>query len=319
MLESVITANNRPATVKAAKPAKKRSAARFTSTSIAVNLGLFILKLSAGLISRSTALVSDAIHSLTDVSASFVVRFGVRISSKEADNRYPYGYERIEEITAILVAMLLFVTGLGIGTSAATAILNGSYKDLAVPGMGALVASAAAILIKEAMFWYMRSGAKQFSSNSLMADAWHHRIDAITSAGSFVGIFLARLGFPIFDSIAGLFICAFIIQAAWGIFKNAAGRITDKSADPKVQEDIRTLVKSCDGVIDISLMKTRQFSDRINLDLNILADGESSLCDIEEIKKEIKLAIGNAYPSVKYCTIQVAPFGCDRFGTDYLS
>lgn len=174
------------------------------------NILLSLIKLLAGIIAHSNAMISDAIHSASDVFSTFIVIIGIKLASRKPDKEHPYGHERLECVAAIVLAIVLFVTGLGIGSSAFKNIVSGNYKELQVPGILALAAAILSILCKEGMYWYTRYYAKKIDSSALMADAWHHRSDAFSSIGALIGIAGARLGLPIMDSIASLVIFLFI-------------------------------------------------------------------------------------------------------------
>ena len=152
------------------------------------NLILAVFKLVAGIVAHSHAMISDAVHSASDVFSTIVVIIGIRLASKEADKEHPYGHERLECVAAIILAMVLFITGIGIGTEALKNILSGSYSDLQVPGILAMAAALVSIMVKEAMFWYTKMNAVKIDSGALMADAWHHRSDALSSVGALIGI-----------------------------------------------------------------------------------------------------------------------------------
>ena len=175
-------------------------------TSIVVNLILSLIKAVAGVVAHSGAMISDAVHSASDVFSTFIVIFGYRASRKECDPEHPYGHERMECVAAIVLASVLFLVGLEIGIGGVNKIFAGVNGQLDAPGSLALWAAVISIVIKEAMFWYTRWGAKKVRSDALMADAWHHRSDALSSVGSFIGIFGARLGFPILDPVASIVI-----------------------------------------------------------------------------------------------------------------
>ena len=156
----------------------KHVAMKVSVVSIVVNVALSLFKLLAGIVAHSGAMISDAIHSASDVFSTFVVMVGIKMSGKKSDKEHPYGHERMECVAAIVLATILAMTGLGIGYSAVKNVIEGDYKHLAVPGILALVAAVVSILSKEAMFWYTRINAKKIDSGALMADAWHHRSDA---------------------------------------------------------------------------------------------------------------------------------------------
>jgi len=189
----------------------RKIAERVSYITIAVNCILSVFKLIAGFLAHSGAMISDAVHSASDVFSTIIVIIGVRLSTKESDKEHPYGHERLECVAAIVLAMILFITGLSIGSQAITIIVSGEYQDLQAPGLLALIAAVMSIVVKEAMYWYTRFYAKKIDSGAMMADAWHHRSDAFSSIGSFIGILGAMLGFPVLDPIAAVVICFFIV------------------------------------------------------------------------------------------------------------
>ena len=186
---------------------EQKTAMKISMVSIVGNILLSLFKALAGIVANSGAMISDAIHSASDVFSTIVVIIGIRLSGKESDKEHPYGHERMECVAAILLATILAATGLFIGWSAVKKITVQDDSALAVPGILALVAAVVSIAVKEAMFWYTRAGAKKIDSGALMADAWHHRSDALSSIGALVGIAGARMGYPILDAIASLVIC----------------------------------------------------------------------------------------------------------------
>ena len=166
----------------------ERTAVRVSMVSILGNAVLSLVKLLAGVIAHSGAMVSDAVHSASDVFSSIIVIIGVKISAREADKEHPYGHERFECVAAIILSVVLLVTGLLIGRSAFVQIISGDFSGTEAPGVLALAAAIVSIVSKEAMYWYTRYYAKKMDSSSLMANAWHHRSDALSSVGALIGI-----------------------------------------------------------------------------------------------------------------------------------
>lgn len=190
---------------------EQQTAMKVSGISILVNLLLSIFKLIAGIAAHSGAMISDAIHSASDVGSTFIVIIGVRLSAKKSDKEHQYGHERMECVSSIVLAGMLLVTGLGIGITGVRDIVKStSGGTIAIPGTLALIAAVVSIVTKEWMFWYTRGAAKKINSGALMADAWHHRSDALSSIGAFVGIFGARLGYPILDPVASIVILSLI-------------------------------------------------------------------------------------------------------------
>lgn len=282
-------------------------AMRVSWVSVVVNVVLALLKLLAGLFAKSSAMVSDAVHSASDVFSTFVVMIGVSISAKQSDEEHPYGHERLECVASIVLAVLLCVTGLGIGVSGIKKIVAGNYDELAVPGILALVAAVASIVIKEAMYWYTRSAALKINSGALMADAWHHRSDSLSSIGAFIGILGARMGFPVLDPVASLVICLFIAKAAFDIFKDATDKMVDKSCSVEMVEAMTKTILSCDKVLAVDDLKTRLFGSKIYAEVEIAVDGNMKLVDAHDIAEDVHDTIEKEFPAVKHCMVHVNP------------
>ena len=172
------------------------------------NAALSGFKLFAGIFGHSGAMISDAIHSFSDVFTTLVAWIGVKVSKKAADADHPYGHERMECVAALVLGLILLATGIGIGKTGVENIISGRYEALPIPGTIALLAALISIIGKEMMYWYTRYYAKRINSAAFMADAWHHRSDAFSSIGSLIGIAGARLGFPVLDSAVSLSACS---------------------------------------------------------------------------------------------------------------
>ena len=275
--------------------------------SIVSNIALSVFKLIAGVLAHSSAMVSDAVHSASDVFSTFVVMIGIKLSSHESDKEHPYGHERLECVAAMILAMLLFITGVGIGVSAFSNIVTGKYKEIQLPGALALVAALVSIIVKEMMFWYTRYYAKKIESGALMADAWHHRSDALSSVGALLGIGGAMLGYPIMDSIASLVIFVFIAKAAFDIFKDAIDKMVDHSCSDEIEQEIIDFVIQNKEVQGIDLFHTRMFGSKIYVDLEIAVDGDYSLREAHEIAENVHDAIESQFPKIKHIMVHVNP------------
>lgn len=286
----------------------QKTANRVSMVSIIGNLILSAFKLLAGIIAHSGAMISDAVHSASDVFSSIVVVIGIRISAKESDKDHPYGHERMECVAAIILATILLMTGLSIGIDAVRTIAGGNYGDLAVPGMLALVAAIVSIVTKEAMFWYTKINAKLIDSSALMADAWHHRSDALSSIGALIGIAFARVGFPIMDSIASLVICLFIVKASYDIFMDAVNKMVDHACNEETEEQFRSCVASEEGVLRIDDLRTREFGNKIYVDIEISADGDHTLWEAHDIAERVHDKLEEQFPKVKHVMVHVNPY-----------
>lgn len=285
----------------------KKIAMHVSTVSIVINLLLSLLKLLAGIFGRSGAMISDAVHSASDVFSTFIVIIGVNISSRASDEEHQYGHERMECVASIVLAVILAATGIGIGVTGVEKIIAGTSGALLAPEMMALFAAVLSIVVKEWMYWYTRGAAKKINSGALMADAWHHRSDALSSIGAFVGILGARLGFPILDPIASVGICLFILKAAYDIFKDATDKMVDKSCDEQTEESIKEVIASQIGVDGIDVVRTRLFGARMYVDVEIQADGSKTLNETHDIAEHVHHAIEQNFPMVKHCMVHVNP------------
>ena len=271
------------------------------------NVILSFFKFVAGIAAHSNAMISDAIHSASDVFSTIVVIIGIKLASKPPDKEHPYGHERLECVTAIILAVILFITGLGIGLDALKNIFNANYNNQNTPGTLALAAAVISIICKEGMYWYTRYYAKKIDSDALMADAWHHRSDAFSSVGALIGIAGSRLGFPIMDAIASIVISLFIAKAAIDIFKDAMDKMIDHACDDETECQMRACVMENENVMDIKLLKTRIFGNKIYVDVEILADASSTLKKAHRIAREVHNTIEETFPKVKHIMVYVSP------------
>ena len=284
----------------------EKTAIRVSLVSVVWNLILSVFKLIAGFVAHSGAMISDAVHSASDVFSSIIVMIGVRISGKASDKDHPYGHERMECVAAIVLATVLAGTGVGIGYAAVKTLLDGEYAS-EIPGMLALIAAVVSILVKEAMFWYTRYYAKKIDSSAVMADAWHHRSDALSSVGALIGIGGARLGFPIMEPIASIVICVFIEKAAFDIFKDAIDKMVDKACDEQTEKALRNCALNTKGVEQVDLLKTRIFGNKVYVEMEIGADENLLLKDSHAIAENVHDAIEQGWPKIKHILIHVNP------------
>lgn len=284
-------------------------AVRVSVITIFMNAALVVFKLLAGIFGKSYALISDAIHSASDVFSTVIVIIGVKVSARKADKNHPFGHERFECVAAILLAVVLFATGVGVGYSGVKNIVTGDYKNFAVPKVIALVAAAVSIVVKEGMFWYTYLAAKKVNSSALKADAWHHRSDALSSVGSLVGVIGGMCGVKILDSIACIVICLLILKAAVQIFWDAVKKMTDEACDDKTENEIREFIGSCDGVKRVDLLMTRKFGNRIYVITEIACESDLPLIEAHRIAESVHSGIEEKFPLIKHITVHVNPYG----------
>ncbi|MDO5793439.1 MAG: cation diffusion facilitator family transporter [Turicibacter sp.] len=283
---------------------RKQIGNRTIFITVIMNVFLSLIKLVAGFIGHSASMISDGVHSLSDVISSIGVFIGLKISQKPADYEHPYGHEKFEAVLSKILAFLLFMTGLSIGLSAIQTIISKSYVE---PQLIALWAAILSIAVKEWMYHYTMRQAKKIESTALAADAWHHRSDALSSIGALIGIVGARLGYPILDPLAALVITIIILKVAIDIFVDATNQVIDKAASPEVIDEIIKYIQSVDGVLAIDSLKTRIHSNRIYVDLEISVDPTLSLIDAHAIAEAVHYQLEQNIHKIKHCTVHVNP------------
>ncbi len=286
---------------------KERISSKVNMIGIVGNALLTVLKIFAGVIAHSGAMVSDGIHSASDVLSTFIVFISMKQSAKSADKEHPYGHERFECVASLMLAVLLAIVSLGIAYSGIRKVAG--LEAVVIPGMLALIMAVVSIVTKEAMYRYTIAAAKKLQSSALKASAWHHRSDAFSSVGSLIGIFGAMNGFPRLDAVASLAIACCILKVAYDIFRDALAKMVDHSCNDTIVEQIRTIIQSEDGVLGIDTLKTRLFGDRIYADAEIAMDGSITLSEAHRVAKVVHDRVDRELPQVKHCMVHVNPTG----------
>ena len=255
---------------------EKKIVARLTAVGVIGNILLVAFKLYAGIAGHSGAMVSDAVHSLSDVFATFI-------------------------------GVILLATGLGIGWGGLQKIIAGHYESLAVPGGIALAAAIVSIVVKEGMFWYTRHYARKLNSSAFMADAWHHRSDALSSVGSLIGIGGAMLGVPVLEPVACVAICLCILKVAYDILKDAADKMLDTACGDSYEKNLADFIRAQDGVVSLDTLRTRKFGSKVYIDAEISVDGSMTLSDAHSIAERVHNAVEHKYPDIKHIMIHENP------------
>lgn len=280
--------------------------------SIIGNVFLSLFKLISGIVGYSQAMISDAVHSISDVVSTIVVIIGIKISSKDEDDGHPYGHERFECVASIILSFMLFSVGIIIGYNGIINIINGNYKNISIPTLLPLSAAIISIITKALMFLYTKRCSKIINSNALKADAYHHLSDSLSSVGSLIGIIGSMIGYPICDSIASIIICLFIIKVSIEIFIDTTDKMVDKSCNNEMIEKIKNEILSNKNVLNIDLLKTRMFASKIYADIEIAVDANLSLIEAHNIAENIHDNLENKYPNLKHCMIHVNPYKEDE-------
>lgn len=280
---------------------------RLSAIGIGGNILLVVFKLYAGITGRSGAMVSDAVHSMSDVLATLVAYIGVRVAKKAPDKDHPYGHDRFECLASLALGFILLATGVGIGYEGLKSIITGEYRNYSAPGMIALAAALVSIAAKEGMFRYTMHYAKKLNSSAFKADAWHHRSDALSSVGSLAGIIGARLGAAVMDSAAAVVISLFILKVGADIVRDAIGKMLDRSCGEEFENELSEFIGAQNGVERLDMLRTRQFGDKIYIDAEISVDGSLSLSEAHRIAESVHDSVESRYPDIKHIMIHENP------------
>ena len=272
------------------------------------NILLAVLKIFAGIVGRSSAVLADGFHTLSDILTTGVAILGLKVSTKEADEDHPYGHEKYEPVFGKIISLFLVITGLFIGYESLKILISG---DIQTPSNLALAAAFISIIVKEIMFRYTLRTAKKIKSFSLEADAWHHRSDALSSIGTFIGVLGARMGLSILDPIAGIIVSILIIKVGVDLYLDSISGLVDEAADPKIVEEIENLTKSVPGVISITDLKTRIFGSKIYVDIDITVDGKITVEEGHDIAQIVHDLVEDEIEEVKHCMVHVEPYPGD--------
>ena len=270
---------------------EKRIANKLAIVGVSGNVALSAFKLFAGIFGNSAAMVSDAVHSLSDVFATAIAFLGVRISQRDADESHPYGHERFECLASMALGLILAATGAGIGFASIQSIATGAYEHATAPGWLALSAAVARIM----------------NSDAFMADAWHHRSDALSSVGALAGIGGAMLGWGVCDPLASIVICLIIFKVAFEVLRDAVDKVTDTPCAPTFELEVRDCILAQDGVLRIDALRTRKFGNKVYVDAEIAVDGQLRLVDAHAIAERAHDAVEQSFPTVKHIMIHENP------------
>jgi len=291
----------------------KKTVLKVGIVTIIWNVILTLGKVIVGIIAKSSSLISDGVHSGSDVISTIIVMIGARLSTKKADKDHPYGHERIESIATIILALLLFATALLLGYQGVMSIIrfaNGEKFEKTNIIWVAFGFAVASIIIKFWMFLYTKKAAKRINSTSLKADAYHHLSDSLSSIGSLLGIIGLIIGgnWAILDPIASIIISLFIIRVAYVIGKEGIDQVVDKTAPEEFQNMVKDITLKIEGVKKVNDLKTRQFGNKYYVDIEIAVDGSISVKEGHNIANKVHDALEHKFENIKHCMVHVDPF-----------
>lgn len=276
-----------------------------------VNVVLLLFKFVAGILGHSAAMVADAIHSLSDFVTDVVVLFFVRVSAKPKDRSHDYGHGKYETLAMTLIGVALFVVAIGIIYSGTTKIISwANGNTLETPGMLALWAALLSIGLKECVYRYSMTKARELNSQAVEANAWHHRSDALSSAGTALGIggaiFLGQR-WTVLDPIASVVVGAFIVKVSVDLLRDGIGDLMEQSLPDAVEEEILHLVASLPGDIKPHDLCTRRLGNHYAIELHILMDGDVSLLEAHDKASEVEDLLRDHYGEETHVAVHVEP------------
>lgn len=291
---------------------RERDIYRVTIIGSFVNLLLLIFKFIAGFAGHSSAMIADAVHSLSDFFSDIVVIVMVRLSAKPEDKDHDYGHGKYETLASLIVGLMLAIVGLGIfynGVSTTIAFFNG--ESIGQPTWIALIAAIVSIFAKEGIYRYTIYKERAIHSSALIANAWHHRSDALTSVAALVGIGGAMIlgsKWAVLDPIAAAVVSIFIIKAAYDLIKPNLDELLEKALSEEQKQGISKIVLDTPGVVDMHRLRTRRVGNNLAIELHIKMDGNMSLRQAHEIATEVEKRLKQAYGNDIHTGIHMEPF-----------
>ncbi len=278
----------------------------------AVNLLLLVFKFVAGVAAHSSAMIADAVHSLSDFVTDIVVIAFVRISGKPQDEDHEYGHGKYETFATALIGAALLIVGIGIFADSASGIVGFMRGErLEAPGMLAFVAALVSVLSKEAVYRYTVIKGRRLNSKAVIANAWHHRSDALSSVGTMAGIggaiFLGDT-WRVLDPLAALVVSLFIIRVAWQLVKPSIDELLEKSLPKDMEDTITAVILSFKGVRSPHHLRTRYIGNTIAIEVHIRLDGSMTLNEAHDITKGIEAALKEKFGERTHIGIHMEPW-----------
>lgn len=285
--------------------------ARVTLTGSVVNLLLVGMKAVAGIVGHSAAMISDAVHSLSDFVTDIVVLVFVRVSARPQDEDHDYGHGKYETLATLFIGLALAAAAVGIVVSGAGKLarwLQG--EELPAPGKIALWAALASILAKELLFQYTRLKGKHLESKALEANAWHHRSDALSSVGTAIGIggaIVLGSRWTVLDPLASIVVGAMLVKVAWDLLGPSFGELTDSSLPADMEREMLDIIRGVPGVEDPHNLRTRRIGNRIAAEVHIRLDGNLSLSEAHDKASEVERRFKDRFGAQSHIIVHMEP------------
>ncbi len=278
---------------------------RVTLWGVFVNLMLSATKLVGGFLGQSQALIADGLHSLSDLASDAMVFFAARHASEEADEQHPYGHARFETIATVALAVLLVIVGLGIAYDAIVSLVGD--KAIAKPDPFTLWIAGISILSNEGLYHYTRIVGKRIRSNLLVANAWHHRSDAVSSIVVLVGIAGTQLDMPKLDAYAAIVVALMIVRIGFKLGYDSVQELVDASLEPELVEKIRQKILAHEGVRELHMLRTRRMGHHAHIDVHILVAPRVSVSEGHHISETVEQMLIDSFDAINDVTVHIDP------------
>lgn len=284
---------------------------RVTLMGSVVNVILLVFKFIAGILGGSAAMIADAVHSLSDFLTDIIVIAFVRISSKPEDEDHDYGHGKYETLATSIIGLALLMVGLYIFYNGARQIWDVMHgAEIEQPGLVALIAAIVSILLKEWTYRFTVSVGKKVESPAVIANAWHHRSDALSSIGTAIGIggaILLGKGWAVLDPVAALVVSVFIVKTALGLLSTSSSELLEKSLPKEVEKEIVDIVESEPEVSEVHHLCTRRIGNNIAIEMHIRMPGEISLKDSHTRASNIERKLRQHFGEHTHINLHVEP------------
>lgn len=277
--------------------------------SILSNVLLAVLKIFIGFFANSKALIADGFHSVSDMASTIIVMASMKFSETPADKNHPYGHEKAEALGTNILAVILVLTAFFLGRDAVLTIVSG---NIAEPGSWALFAAFVSIIVKEILYRFTIKIGEEINSRGLIADAHHHRSDALSSIAALIGIGGAKLGFRFLDPLAGLVVALLILKVGYEIMRDTSYELMDGRPDKEKINEIRDLAAEIEGVIEIHDIKLRSYGPNYIVDLKIVVEDQLSVADGHNIACLVEKKIIKNSDDVKDVMVHVDPLSAHQ-------
>lgn len=295
---------------------RENSARRITLIGMAVNTVLLIVKFTLGTIGNSAALVADAFHSLSDFVSDIVVIVGMRFTSKPADKSHNYGHGKIETLTTVFIGIVLVILSFTLLRDAVIDIYNFYVHDepIKVPKSFVLIAVAVSIVAKEIMFRYTLKVGKSIKSDTIVANAWHQRSDALSSVAALIGISLAVIfgeKFAVADPIASAVVSLLVFKVGFSILTSSFNQLLDASLNDEELQKIKEIIEGVEGIKHYRNIKTRKIGYYISVDIHIEVNWRLNVIEAHDIATELENEILNEFGEETFISVHIEPYNED--------